>query len=201
MSETLTVRPGGLGSMMAGGNPDPARGRSQDDFYPTPVEVTEALMRRWGKVIPPMPIWEPCAGNGVMLDVIQRHLPDASVLGTDIEPRRADIRPLDILATRGDGGRFGAVITNPPFALAEPIIRHVFKLAPDLPFMALVLKASYWHSSRRHALFQRHPPEVVHPLLWRPDFQGLGRPTMEIMWCVWRKPTDGMTTYEPLPRP
>ena len=30
--------------MMAGGNPDEERGRAEDDFYPTPPEVTQALL-------------------------------------------------------------------------------------------------------------------------------------------------------------
>src|SRR5438874_12973499 len=58
----------GLGAMMAGGNPDEERGRQKDDFYSTPLEVTQALMHYLCRVDTtllgrPTGIWEPCAGD------------------------------------------------------------------------------------------------------------------------------------------
>lgn len=213
MADVQNTTVSGLGAMMAGGNPNPARGRAKDDFYPTPVEVTRALVKRW-----PIPtqtvLWEPCAGNGVMVDALRAGpmykgwTATVRIIGTDINPQRADILKMDVFDT-SVSERFRhairAVVTNPPYTLAPQIIEHVLGsgLYPHVRFFALVLKASFWHAKRRHALFLKHRPAYIHPLLWRPDFQSLGRPTMEAMWCVWLNPSEPRvdTLYEPLEEP
>ena len=109
------------------------------------------------------------------------------MVGTDINPRgfgtKANI--LDIQKPLGDG-----VITNPPFSKAEEIIRHVMGvLKPE--YFALLLKSTFWHADERTALFNTYRPTMIAGLPWRPDFNGLGRPTMECSWVVWdqRHPT------------
>jgi hypothetical protein len=87
------------------------------------------------------------------------------------------------------------VITNPPFDIAAEIIDHVMgNLKPQK--MALLLKASFWHAKTRSALFNRYRPSRIIPLTWRPDFMRLGRPTMEVAWCIWEKGFEGHPTYE-----
>jgi len=184
----------GVGAMMAGGNPDKKRGRQEDDFYPTPKEVTRALMR----VIPPRPNekwWEPCCGDGSMANTLTSF--GASVLATDINPRDFGDRQdfFDVLSLP-DG--VTSIITNPPFDIAEKFIRHAWETL-KVEQMALVLKATYWHAASRQALFRDCTPCVIMPLTWRPDFLGLGRPTMEVMWCLWdRKSDDAPPLYIPL---
>jgi hypothetical protein len=196
----MTRRHIGLGAAIAGGNPK--NGRQADDFYPTPPDVTRALCTRYADVLHGGVVWEPCAGDGAMMDEIKRCCRNV-VVGSDIEPRRADISKLDVLAD--DGPAFSMIITNPPFKIAEKIIHKVLnKKRPT--FFALVLKATFWHAQRRRWLFLNHRPYAIHPLLWRPDFLGLGAPTMDVMWCVWRYDEDGSymnlyTAYEPLDRP
>jgi hypothetical protein len=50
-------------------------------------------------------------------------------------------------------------------------------------------------------LFDRHTPSFVMPLTWRPDFMGLGRPTMEISWVVWEPFGAVYPAYIPLSKP
>lgn len=181
-----------LGAMMAGGNP--AGGRQDDDFYPTPADVTEALLtveRFEGG------IWEPCCGDGAMVKVLQvaGYLVDA----TDINPRGCG-RQADFLETKSLAHGCENIVTNPPFELAVPMIEHaLFGLGAKK--LALVLKASFWHAKTRKKLWDRCPPAAIHPLLWRPDFLGKKRPTMEVMWCVWERGHTGPTHYRPLVRP
>jgi hypothetical protein len=92
------------------------------------------------------------------------------------------------------------VITNPPFSKAAAFIEHGLGTL-KLRKMALVLKSTYWHAAGRRNLFERFTPSAVYPLLWRPDFLSKGRPTMEIMWCVWDAAHTGATIYRPLPHP
>lgn len=213
---TTSSRGSGLGASMAGGNPDAARGREEDDFYPTPVDVTLALTELVHSKIYGRVVWEPCAGDGAMARILAAR--GASVLASDISPRQPDvtkpffegkINKLDFLQAKRLPDPVRAVITNPPFNLAVPIIEHVFNMpnVEQLDIFALVLKSTFWHAASRNALFRKHRPAIIAPLLWRPDFLDLGRPTMEVMWCVWcprdyaTPGTQRTTQYWPLQRP
>lgn len=179
---------------MAGGNPNEERGRQEGDFYPTPPEVTRVLIERYPQ-LKTARIWEPCAGDGAMKDVLEEH--GAFVLATDIDPQRADIRKFDFFDAKVKSLVRG-IVTNPPFNIAEAFIRHAW-LELQAPWMALVLKSTYWHSKNRQKLYAECKPAAIHPLTWRPDFLGLGRPTMECQWCVWdRSFPNGYPIYEPL---
>jgi hypothetical protein len=92
-----------------------------------------------------------------------------------------------------------AIVTNPPFNLAEQFIRHAI-LDLQIPYCALLLKATYWHAKSRISLFKECPPAVIYPLTWRLDFMNRGRPTMECSWIVWDRSRVG-TKYELLEKP
>lgn len=180
----------GLGSAMAGGNP--ADERQERDFYPTPTEVTKALIAAetfYG------PIVEPACGDGAMGKVFEAMgLP---VQASDIHPLGYGTRRdfFDIESIDPDA----SIVTNPPFDLAADFIAHGLSLKPRK--LCLVLKATYWHAASRGGLFQKSRPAAVYPLLWRPDFLGKGRPTMDVCWTVWRRGHVGPTVYQPLQRP
>lgn len=180
-----------MGAAMAGGNP--ANGRKKNDFYPTPDNVTQALLNNFNfKDV----IFEPAAGDGAMVKVLQRN--GKRVIAADLEPRHPKIHELDFLKLNKLPAK--TIITNPPFNIAEKFIRHAMELGVEE--MALVLKSTYFHAKTRYPLFKEYQPSAVCPLLWRPDFLGLGRPTMEVAWFIWEK-SDGVedTRYIPLIKP
>ena len=181
----------GIGAAMAGGNP--RIGRQGQDWYPTPNAVTTALLDVWEPVS--ATVWEPACGDGVMARVIQ----DAGydVIATDLIDRGHGTGGVDFLSTKKRAA--DCLVTNPPFDLAGQFIRHAFALG--VKEMALVLKSTYWHAKGRKHLYDDHTPSLVMPLLWRPDFLGLGRPTMEVMWCVWDSRPGPRPIYLPLDRP
>ncbi len=105
----------------------------------------------------------------------------------------------DFLATRSAPDGCTAIVTNPPYKLAAEFIERA--LSFDLPFVAILLKSTFWHAKRRQGLFERRPPTHIHPLTWRPDFMNLGAPTMETMWCAWDAGLVGdLPVYQPLHR-
>jgi len=187
----------GIGAAMAGGKRGTGaeRPRQEGDWYPTPDEVTEVVLPfldRKGDV------WEPCCGDGALARVLERH--GHRVIGTDLHDRGYGIGhgpEHDLLKAQ----RLLApnVVTNPPFNLAAPIIRHLLSLRPDT--LALLLKASFWHAKSRAALFDENPPARIVALTWRPDFLNLKRPTMEVMWCIWKRGHTGATEYSLARRP
>lgn len=161
------------------------------DFYPTPPEVTIALMGFLK--LKPCTVWECACGNGAMADVIKSY--GHKVVATDLNTG------VDFLKTKI---KAEAIITNPPFNLAAKFIE---KAVNEADIVAMVLKSQYWHAKGRIELFQKHTPSFILPLTWRPDFlyqereNGKhGSPTLEIIWTVWIKGNNS-ATYQPLIKP
>ena len=172
-------------SQMIGGNASGAR--SASDFYPTPPEVTHALLNFLNLPAATV-IWEPACGDGHMLNVM---------LERGYQAKGSDIRyGADFLTVPCEPCDW--IITNPPFSLADKFIERCAEHGK--PF-AMLLKSQYWHAQKRLALFRDHPPTYICPLTWRPDFT-FGRsgssPLMDVMWCIWTK---SETHYVPLERP
>lgn len=176
-------------SRISGGNT--AYKRNKSDFYPTPPEVTVALLD-FLRLPSDVGIWEPACGQGHMVTVMREY--GFRVVGTDIQ------EGVDFLSAEIPVGT-DWIITNPPFSSAEAFLRRCAKHGK--PF-ALLLKSQYWHAKRRVTLFRECPPTYILPLTWRPDFlfgqRGGGSPLMDVMWCVWRPQSDS-TQYIPLDRP
>lgn len=187
----------GIGAAMAGGKRGTGedKPRQEGDWYPTPAPVTQVLMDR---INFHGDISEPCCGDGSMAKVIEHY--GHTVVGTDLEDRGYGI---------GHGKKFDIlqmkellapnIVTNPPFNIAAQIIDHLMGLRPEK--MALLLKASFWHAKTRRPLFEKYPPSKIIALTWRPDFLDRKRPTMEVIWCVWERGANGMTTYELASKP
>lgn len=180
------------------------------DFYPTPHEVTTALMEFLHKshiLDKHSIIWEPACGDGAMARIIESF--HHRVISSDIA-QECDINGkqfpagnsgTDFLLTNNEDYKdVHAIITNPPFNLSEAFIVKALSIAP---IVAMVLKSQYWHAKKRLPVFTANPPAYVLPLTWRPDFlngEKGGAPTMEVMWTVWVK-GDNLTKYIPLTKP
>jgi len=162
------------------------------DFYPTPPEVTIALMEFLK--LKPCRIWECASGNGAMADVLKNYGHD--VIETDLNTGT------DYLESKYN---VDAIITNPPFNLSAQFIE---KALGEADIVAMVLKSQYWHAKSRTELFEKYKPAYILPLTWRPDFlyqeriKGgkTGSPTLEIIWTVWIKGNTD-SKYIPLPKP
>lgn len=181
---------------LTGGNTDGKR--RELDYYPTPANVTIALMEFLKRPdtcnMQPMTIWEPACGEGFMSKVFREYGHD--VIETDLSTGH------DFLTTDRSAN---AIITNPPFSLAEEFI---CKAVRSCDISAMLLKSQYWHASKRFGLFKMHQPRYVLPLTWRPDFYEhervpggkKGAPTMEVAWSVWIGKST-VTEYIPLQKP
>lgn len=157
--------------------------RRELDFYPTPAEVTHALMMfledEWflGRI---STVWEPACGDGAMSKVLGEYVTE--VISTDIRETGYGMGGIDFLdwSEKAD-----AIITNPPFNQSSQFIEKAIK---EAPIVAMLLKSQYWHASKRTKLFTDYPPAYVLALNWRPDFMNGergGAPTMECVWTVW----------------
>jgi hypothetical protein len=183
------------GANLANGNPKGERRAA--DFYPTPDDVTQALIDT-GIIPRSKTIWEPCCGAGDMSRVLVRN--GYRVISTDLFDRGYGKGGVDFLATKQLAEPGCAIVTNPPFNLSAKMIEHALELGASA--VAVVLKSQYWHASGRTSLFESHRPSYVLPLTWRPDFSGQGgSPTMEVCWSIWTHEMANSTEYFPLRRP
>lgn len=166
--------------------------RRELDFYPTPANVTIALLD-FIKLDRSITIWEPANGNGAMSKIFTLY--GYNVITSDIRTGE------DFLQV---SYKCDAIITNPPFNLSTKFIE---KAVNEAPIVAMLLKSQYWHAANRLQLFRNMPPTWVLPLTWRPDFLehertdgSKGSPTMEVGWSVWLR-GNNVTKYYPLEKP
>lgn len=155
--------------------------RRELDYYPTPPDVTFALIDRLN-LPKDLTIWEPACGTGMMSRAIQSK--GYKVASSDLKDYGFGMHGVDFtkqVFRKGDW-----IITNPPFNRSEEFIKTAINLKPK--GFAFLLKSQYWHAKRRYEIFKQFPPAFVLPLTWRPDFmegEKGGKPTMEVAWSVW----------------
>ena len=177
--------------------------RKPADFYPTPRDVTVALCQ-WLDLKPETYVWEPACGDGAMAEVLAEFVGNDCVAATDLREDSGYGRGgVDFLSTTADEHFHLAdwIITNPPFAVAAEFIAHALTITPNV---AMLLKSNYWNAKGRISLFENNPPSDILMLTWRPAFLEAERgrsPLMDVMWCVWREGSDGVTRFAPLERP
>lgn len=173
--------------------------RKAADFYPSPPDVTAALMD-FLRLPKNTSIWEPASGDGAMSRVLERYCDQ--ILSSDLRdgPSIYGQGGFDFLQESPAEENPDWIITNPPFNLSEGFIRRALHYTPNV---AMLLKSQYWHAARRLLLFREHPPAYVLPLTWRPAFLEAERgrsPLMDVIWVVWKGRVNH-TQFWPLARP
>lgn len=188
--------PKGLGRAIIGGAG--VVERRANDFYPTPPEATRALVRAESGSIRAYgePVWEPCGRGGAIVRELIGH--GFTVVATDIvaDPGHG-VEAQDLLLTQAPLS--GVVITNPPFALAGPMIVHLLERL-GVQYLALLLKSTFWAAEKRTGLLARWPVARRYDLNWRLDFTDGGNPTMECSWFVWDARAPCVMTWAVLDR-
>lgn len=166
-------------------------GWKKDDVRYTPPEATQALVAAECDWLPEI-IWEPACGDGRMARELTRH--GHNVIASDIAYTGFGFAA-DFLLMKN---KVSAIVTNPPFSLAARFIKHANELAP---YVALLLKSTYWNAASRLKLYDALPCAAVYPLTWRLDFTGQGAPPMDCTWYVWDRKRWGARVFRPIPRP
>jgi hypothetical protein len=174
--------------------------RKPADFYPTPADVTYSLVPHIMDILPVgSSVLEPACGDGAMAEVLLAcgYKVDATELREDSGYGSGGV---DFLKSNVAGNGYDAIITNPPFIVADQFIRHAVGQAR---VVAMLLKSQYWHAAKRLKLFDDHPPARIYPLTWRPSFLEKERgnsPLMDVLWTVWDADHVGDPTYHPIRR-
>ena len=161
----------------------PSEDREKDDFYPTPVPATIALLR--GETFGPH-IWEPACGDGAISLVLRAA--GHEVVSTDLFDRGYGESRIDFLMEH----KLLApeIVTNPPFKLAEQFVRHALDLGASK--VAMMLRLAWLEGSQRKCLFEQTPLARVHVASRRlsmhrggTDQGGGGGSMIAFAWFVW----------------
>lgn len=172
--------------------PDAAN-RERDDFYPTPPEAVEALLRveRF-----PGPVWEPACGDGAICRVLEAA--GLEVIATDLVDRGWGTAGVDFLLDHRT--RAPSIVTNPPFKLAEPFIRHALARADAK--VAMLARLAFLEGTARRQMFETTPLARVWVFsgrlkIWRSGeapTSGRTGGMIAFAWFVWEHAHSGPPT-------
>jgi hypothetical protein len=152
--------------------------RKARDAYETPAWVTQALVpqlpRRPGRV------WEPACGSGLMVAALDRCGLDVIASDLDSGDDFFEMAAPDVC---------DAIITNPPYAMAQGFIERALDLmSPRLGIVSMLLRTDYDHAKSRAHLFHGCPVfarklVLTRRIVWFDD--GKAAPSFNHAWFIW----------------
>lgn len=164
-----------------------------DDLYETPSVAVEALLR-----VENLPhwLWEPAAGRGAIVKVLLNA--GHTVLASDLVdygiPTHFSSR--DFLMERLPA-QVEAIVTNPPFKLAEQFVEHALNICPRV---IMLLRLAFMESSRRSHILENCGLARIHvfrrrlPMMHRDGWEGRkANSGMAFAWFSWDRAHRGPT--------
>jgi hypothetical protein len=166
-------------------HPNSVRG---NDLYETPEVATVALL-----AVEPLPpkILEPACGRGAITKVL-RHAGHTVFENDIVDHGQGQDSIQDFLDFRPDwAGEIDAVVTNPPYRLAQQFVRHALILCPRV-FM--LLRLTFLESERRKDILDEAGLIRVHvfrnrlPFMHRDGWAGnRAANAVAFAWFVWQR--------------
>jgi hypothetical protein len=175
---------------------DSGYARKERDLYETPEWVTRALLPHLREN---RCTWEPACGSGAMAKVLVSR---GAVICSDIEPNLDGAARKDFLFEPWGAFRdhsVDAVITNPPYELAQEFIEHALRMVePVRGFVAMILRTDFDHAKSRSHLFRDCPAfakklVLMKRIVWFAEENGKPKasPSFNHAWYVWDWRHDG----------
>lgn len=154
------------------------------DCYQTPAVAVEALLKV--EDIPEC-IWEPACGPGAIVNVLRAA--GHTVMATDVAHYEG-MQPFsdrDFLTQERVPWGIEAIVTNPPFMLANEFVAHAIKLCPKV---YMLLRLAFMESERRSPILDGGKLARVHvfrkrlPMMHREGWEGkrIGNSGMAFAW-------------------
>ena len=162
--------------------------RSKHDHYETPRHTLMSLLAHHQIKYP---VLEPCAGYGSIANILKSK---GGVVTNDIDLDMVCDYNFDFL-TWDPSNKFKTILTNPPFNLAESIIKKSIQDSKFGNEVIMLLRLNFLGSEKRQKFWKDHPPKQIYVLSKRPRFIRSGD-SIEYGWYVWEKGWSGNTTLE-----
>lgn len=172
---------------VAGHNP---RLGGEHDLYPTGEWCVHRLLDR---VRLPRGRWmEPCAGGGAIIRAVHSHPSMAGALPTwtAIDIREAARSQLELAVGNAGSVSIGdflaydrvdpeltVIPSNPPYGLAEKIVRHCLEIAPNA-WVVQLLRLNFYAGEDRSEWMEKHVPDA-YVLPNRPQFRDSITPVLD----------------------
>jgi hypothetical protein len=157
-----------------------------DDLYETPPQAVRALLRVESL---PHHIWEPACGPGSIVKVLRAAGRD--VFASDLVDYGCpgSTARIDFLLERATPVEVEAIVTNPPFKLAQEFVEHALDLAP---LVVMLLRLGFLESERRSEILDSGRLVRVHvfkhrlPMMHRDSWNGpRASSSLAFAWFVW----------------
>lgn len=167
----------------------------RNDLYETPEEAVWTLLAIENV---PTSVWEPACGPGAIVRALRAsgRIVHATDL-VDYECPGSHARQDFLMETVLPVG-IKAIVTNPPFKLAEEFVAHARKLCPKV---YMLLRLAFLESERRRAILESGDLARVHvfrkrlPMMHRAGWEGRkANSGMAFAWFVWDAEHKGPTT-------
>jgi len=160
--------------------------RKERDFYPTPREAVEPLLRH---LKPRSTFDEPCAGDGALANHLEYFGFDIGGC-SDIVPQGSGVNQKNVFdVTYCEGDMF---ITNPPWdrKILHPLITHLSSMAPTW----LLFDASWMHTKQSSDLIKYCEKIVsVGRIKWFPGTKHTGKD--DCCWYLFGQDFDEETKF------
>ena len=166
------------------------------DLYETPTVAVEALLRVENI---PRCVWEPAAGHGAIVRVLRDH--GHAVIASDIHDYGFPLHFCrDFLAEIRMPAGAEAIVTNPPFQIAEKFVARALDLCPRV---IMLLRLAFLESERRCSILEGRGLARVHvfrkrlPMMHRDGWEGRkANSGMAFAWFVWERGYTGPTIVD-----
>jgi hypothetical protein len=116
------------------------------DLYETPPVAPEALV---SVEKTPHMVWEPAAGPGTIVHILRAH--GHAVIASDIIDYGGLHFARDFPGEIGMPAGVEAIVTNPPFRLAEAFVEHALQICP---LVIMLLRLAFLESERRWSILE-----------------------------------------------
>jgi hypothetical protein len=167
------------------------------DLYDTPPEAVHALLKV--EALPRL-IWEPACGTGNIVMALREA--GHEVFASDLNNRGCPDSEsrVDFLLPTGPTRLFEAVVTNPPFSLAEQFVRVALERAP---LVIMLLRLAFYESDKRTNILDNAGLARIHvfanrlPMMHRVGWTGRkASSSIPFAWYVWSADHRGPTTID-----
>ncbi|HEX6826828.1 MAG TPA: hypothetical protein VF077_10985 [Nitrospiraceae bacterium] len=173
------------------------------DCYETPPEAVCALLKveKLPKVV-----WEPACGPGSIVRTLRSA--GHTVLATDLHDYEDSWIPawgyksgVNFLTCKVSTTIPPAIVTNPPYQLAQGFIEKAIEL--KVPLVIMLLRLAFLESKRRTEILERHGLARIHvfkrrlPMMHRRGWTGKkASSAMAFAWFCWVRGHIGPTTID-----
>ena len=171
--------------------------RKDADYYATPRNAINSLLKNYKIADPGDLILEPSAGNGAIIEAIRANGYMNHIHAIEIreEEQEALLRHADSIAIQDymntdSKEKFNVIIGNPPFSLAQEFIEKSLEILHPEGKLIFLLRTNFLESKKRFEWWQDKLPTRLYVLSSRPSFTGKGTDATSYSWFIWEKSCD-----------